>query len=223
MTVMASRDRLKSLGARRGERVLREFGDAVRELRTRQGLSQRELAGAIGISDSKLGRWERGIAPHADLSDASLVMRMLGHDLVLRWFPAGGALRDAAHARLVSDFLAQLPASVPHRTEAPMGIPGDLRAWDVELLLSAVRVGVAAETRLRDWQALLRQEQQKMRDSGTRRLLLVLLDSAWNRRAVMEAGLALRQELPLEGRAIWPALRRGRDPGGNGILYLRRR
>jgi transcriptional regulator with XRE-family HTH domain len=218
---VAPRDRLRSIGLRRGLRLLAEFGEAALELRTGLGLSRRAVAESIGISESKLARWERGVPPHPDLADAALLMRMLGHDLSVRWFPAGGVLRDTAHARLVAHLVERLPASVPCRAEAPMPSREDLRAWDLLIELAGVRVGVAAETRLRDWQALLRREQQKMRDSGTRRLLLVLLDSNWNRRAVADAGASLRHELPLDGRAIWPSLRRGRDPGGSGLLFLR--
>jgi hypothetical protein len=120
----------------------------------------------------------------------------------------------------VRRFLALLPSSVWRQLEAAIPAAGDLRAWDVLLRLDPVLVGVAVETRLRDVQELLRREQQKLRDSGAQRLLLVLLDSSANRRAVREAGPALRNELPLDGRAIRRALREGRDPGASGILFL---
>jgi hypothetical protein len=122
--------------------------------------------------------------------------------------------------RLVRRFLALLPPFVWRQLEAPIPAAGDLRAWDVLLRLESVLVGVAVETRLRDVQELLRREQQKLRDSGAQRLILVLLDTAANRRAVREAGPALRNELPLDGRAILRALREGRDPGAGGILFL---
>lgn len=217
---MPGRERLRSIGDRRGNRLTREFGDGLRELRLGSGLTRRGLAAGMEISESKLARWERGEPPHPDLHDAAVVMRLLGHDFVANWYPAGGALRDVAHARLLGAFVRLLPPSVPRRLEAPIPIPGDLRAWDVLVDLAGVRVGVAAETRLRDWQALLRREEQKMRDSGVRRLLLVLRNSHANRRAVAEAGQAIRQALPLDGRSTLPALRRGRDPGGSGLLFL---
>ena len=218
--VMASRDRLRSIGVRRGDRLIRDLGDAIRELRTSAGLSRGELARGIGVSESKLARWERAVRPHPGLTDAAIALRLLGHDLVLTWYPADAGLRDAAHARMSAAFLGLVPAFVPRRLEAPIPGFGDLRAWDVLLTLGMVSVGVALETRLRDWQALLRREQQKMRDSGADRLLLVLLNSHANRRAVAEAGSALREALPLDGRAVLPALRQGRDPGADGLLFL---
>jgi hypothetical protein len=81
-------------------------------------------------------------------------------------------------------------------------------------------MGVAAETHLRDEQELLRREQLKARDSGVGRILLVLADTAHNRRAVRESWPGLRSVLPLEGRAVLAALRRGRDPGRNGLLFV---
>jgi transcriptional regulator with XRE-family HTH domain len=217
---MPARDRLLSIGTRRGVRLVNELSEAARDLRIGLGLSRRELASSLGISESKLGRWERSMRPYPDLWDAARLIRLLGHDLVINWFPAGGALRDAGHAALISAFLALVPNSVRRWLEMPMPATGDLRAWDVVLELDARRIGVAAETRLRDWQALLRREAQKGRDSGIERILLVLLDSHANRRAVRDAGESLHSALPLDGRTILPALRAGRDPGANGLLFV---
>jgi transcriptional regulator with XRE-family HTH domain len=217
---VAVKERVLSSGKRRGERLVREYGDAIRELRTGLGLSRRELVAALGISESKLARWERAEPPFPDLFEATLAMRVLGQDLAVKWYPAGGALRDVAHAKLTARFLRLIPPGTARRLEAPIPGTGDLRAWDVLLRLGPALVGVAIETRLRDLQALLRREQQKARDSHVDRLLLVLLNSHSNRRAVAEAGTLIREALPLDGRSIRPALREGRDPGGNGLIYL---
>jgi transcriptional regulator with XRE-family HTH domain len=209
-----------AVARRRAVRVTRELGESLRELRLALGLSRRSLVDGLPISQSKLARWELGQPPYPDLYEAVVVARLLGQDLVARLYPAGDALRDAAHLRVEHRFLAILPARVPRQLEAVIPGAGDLRAWDILLALGTVRVGVAVETRLRDVQALLRREQAKMRDSGVERLLLVLLNSFTNHRAVREAGAALRLALPLDGRTILPALREGRDPGAGGILFL---
>lgn len=214
------RDQLIAIARRRAVRVTREFGESLRELRSARGLSRRALVEALPISASKLARWEAGRPPYPNLFEAVLVARLLGHDLVARLYPAGDALRDEAHLRVEARFLALLAADVPRTLEAVIPGPGDRRAWDVQLLLGAVRAGVAVETRLRDVQALLRREHAKMRDSGVDRFLLVLLDSSVNRRAVQAAGEMLRVALPLDGRTLLPALRHGRDPGGNGLLFV---
>jgi transcriptional regulator with XRE-family HTH domain len=217
---MGSRDQLMAVARRRAVRVTREFGEAVLTQRLARGLSRRAVVAGLSISQSKLARWELGQPPYPDLFEAAMVARVVGLDLVLKLFPGGSALRDAGHVRLVRRFLALLPSFVWRQLEAPIPAAGDLRAWDVLLRLESVLVGVAVETRLRDVQELLRREQQKLRDSGAQRLILVLLDTAANRRAVREAGPALRNELPLDGRAILRALREGRDPGAGGILFL---
>jgi hypothetical protein len=90
----------------------------------------------------------------------------------------------------------------------------------VLLDFGTARAGVAVETRLRDWQALLRREQAKARDSNVGLIILVLADTHANRRAVREAGEALRSELPLDGRGLRRALREGRNPRASGVLFL---
>jgi len=217
---MGSRQRLRTIGLQRGLRLSRELRHAGLDARLNLGLSQRSVAGELGISRAKLGRWENGAPPHPTISDAAMWLSVLSLDLVLNTYPGGAPLRDAAHVRLLNRFLEIVPPEVPRRLEAPIPIPRDLRAWDVLLTLGRARVGVAAETRLRDWQELLRREQRKARDTPVEHLLLVLSDTQANRRAVEAAGATLRGELPLSGQAIRAALRLGRDPGGSGLLFL---
>jgi hypothetical protein len=52
------------------------------------------------------------------------------------------------------------------------------------------------------------------------RLVMLLLASKANREAVREGGVILRDQFPLGTRRILEALRSGRDPGGNGIVFL---
>jgi transcriptional regulator with XRE-family HTH domain len=208
------------MGLQRGLRLGRELRQTGLDARLNLGLTQRAVASVLGISPSKLARWEHDQPPHPTIPDAAAWLGVLGLNLVLKTYPGNVRLRDVAHVRVINRFLRLVPASVPRRLEAPIPIARDLRAWDVLLTLGAARVGVAVETRLRDWQELLRREQQKARDSGVSRLLLVLADTHSNRRAVEEAGVALQTELPLDGRAISAALRLGRDPGGGGLLFV---
>jgi len=60
----------------------------------------------------------------------------------------------------------------------------------------------------------------KQRDSGVSSMVLVVAATHANRRAVAEAGSVLRAAFPLGTRAILAALRSGRDPGGNGLVFL---
>ena len=97
--------------------------------------------------------------------------------------------------------------------------PGDLRAWD-ELLRGPVSIGVEAETRPTDLQALGRAMAAKQRDSGVDRMILVLSASAANRELVNRHIGLLRQTFPLDTRATLASLASGRDPGANGLVLI---
>jgi hypothetical protein len=109
------------------------------------------------------------------------------------------------------------------RIEDPVPITGDLRAFDLMLRAPGRRVAHEFVSRLHDAQAQVRPILQKQRDAGVDSLLLVLKDNAQNRRAVAEAGAALVDLFPLGSRAVLGALRSGRDPGANGIIFWRSR
>lgn len=220
LAAMPTTERLADLGRRRGERLIRDLGDELRAARLLAGLSQRAVAHAARISQATVSRAERGRRPFPDLIIHATMARVVGLDLSVRCFPAAGALRDEAHVRLIVRFLSQLPATVMRRLEAPIRLPGDQRAWDVLLVVGGKRIGVAAETRLRDLQALLRREQGKARDDGVDLLLLVVSNTRANRRALEEARDILAAELPLQTREVMTALRRGEAPAASGVVIV---
>jgi hypothetical protein len=154
-----------------------------------------------------------------DILTAAQVARVLGLDLSVRCFPAAGQLRDAAHVALVRRLLAVAAPSLVVKLEVPIR-PADLRAWDVVLSHGRQRVAVAAETRLRDLQALLRREQQKCIHSGIDTLLLVVADTKHNRDALRESRAVLERELPWSSRRILSAIRAGRLPERAGVAVL---
>lgn len=100
-----------------------------------------------------------------------------------------------------------------------MPAPGDLRAWD-ELLRGRVTIGVEAETRPGDLQAIERSMAAKQRDSGVDRVILVVADTPTNRRLVKRHIAMLRQNFPLDTRSCLAALGAGLDPGANGLVIL---
>jgi hypothetical protein len=109
------------------------------------------------------------------------------------------------------------------RIEDPVPITGDLRAFDLMLRASRLRVAHEFISRLHDAQAQVRPILQKQRDSGIESLVLVLKDNADNRQAVAEAAAALHDLFPLGSRAVLGALRSGLEPAGNGIIFWRSR
>jgi hypothetical protein len=78
---------------------------------------------------------------------------------------------------------------------------------------------VEAETRLSDVQALERRIGAKQRDLGLERVILLLADTAANRRAVSQIP-ELARRFPLSARGCLMALAAGRDPGGDAIVFL---
>jgi hypothetical protein len=104
--------------------------------------------------------------------------------------------------------------------EAPVGRPGDQRAFDLLLVRGSLRVVHEFISRLRDVQAQVRRLTTKQADAGEARLVLVIAATHGNRRAVAEAGGALRDSFPLSTKAVLGALRAGIDPGANGIVFF---
>ena len=217
---MPTKERLAYLGLRRGQRLVREFAEEVRAARLAAGLSQRTAASAIGLSKSAISRIERGIPPIPDLITAARVAQAVGLDLTVKCYPAGGILRDAGHVALLQRFLENVASSVARTLEAPIRRVGDQRAWDLLLRIGDVRIGVAAETRIRDLQALIRREQAKARDDGVAVLILLVAKTRANRRALAEAGPILTADFAMDTRGVLKCLRRGEAPHANGIVLV---
>jgi DNA-binding XRE family transcriptional regulator len=215
---MPGREQVAFLGARRGERLVREFGDEVREARQAAGLSQDAVAQSIGVSKATVGRLERGVRPWTDMILAAKVARAVGLDLTFKCYPAAGRLRDSAHLKLLERLTGRLHPEIGRRFEAPVRAD-DQRAWDVLLQIGDQLVGVAAETRIRDVQALLRREFRKVEDGSVQRLLVVAAATHANREAVRETSI-LRTALPRGPREILRALRDGRPLRDHGLFVI---
>jgi transcriptional regulator with XRE-family HTH domain len=216
---MANRERLLAIGTRRGERLCVEYGEVVRDARIGRGLTQSELGAIVDVSGAKVSRIERAVGPHPDFIEAARIAQVLGLDLSVRCFPTGAPVRDAGHVDLIAKLCDTTPL-VRWSLEEVIPIPGDLRAWDAVGRVDGVSIGVAAETRLRDVQALLRRENAKLRDSGLDLLILLILGSHANRETLRSVRESLRPQLPLDSRQILAALRQGHSPGANGIVIL---
>jgi transcriptional regulator with XRE-family HTH domain len=218
---MPTRERLVALGTSRGRRQALQFGDELRHARLAAGLSQAGVAAATGLAQQTISRYERAIPPYPDFVQSAVAARVVGLELSVRCYPAPGQLRDAPHIALIQRLLARLDPRIRHRLEAAIR-PGDLRAWDVLLTIGAVRVGVIAETRIRDLQALLRRERLKQAEADVRvdHLLLLVSNTRHNRTALAEAGAALTAAFPLGTRAVLTRLGRGEAPYANGVVIL---
>ena len=215
---MATRERRLDRGRRLAHRALLMMGDELREARIQAALTQRELGTIVGISPAAIGRIERGRSPHVAYETLVLLASAFGLDIPLRAYPNGDPVRDAAQLALLAHFRALLPTGLRHRTEVPLGIAGDLRAWDEVVEGRGWSLPTEAETRIRDVQALRRRLALKCRDAGVDTMLLVLADTRHNRHVLRLAAADLAEAFPVRGRDALAALRRGDKPSGSAIL-----
>jgi transcriptional regulator with XRE-family HTH domain len=202
-------------------RLVRQHGLDLREARLALGLRQADIGRAIGSSATVIGRTERGEAARLAILDLAAHAAAVGLRVSIGLYPGGGRLRDARQINMINRYRAMIASgSWTAGLEVPASGAGDLRAFDLVISRGQMRIGHEFISRLRDVQAQVRPVQLKQRDSGISRVVLVLAATRANRRAVAEAGGALRASFPLTTRAILGALSRGRDPGANGIVWL---
>jgi transcriptional regulator with XRE-family HTH domain len=220
---MPFRDRPADRGRRRSRSAVRRVADDARLARIEAGLSQAEIGRAIGTSHARVGRFERGEVANPSVDFLGAYCAVVGLDLTIRVFPAGDPIRDRAQLALLERLRGRLDPSLRIRTEVPLPIPGDLRAWDAEITghrPERWRARVEAETRIADGQALERRLSLKLRDDPAGHLILLVSDTHANRAGLRAIGVGLRELLPLETRPILGALAAGRNPGGSGIVIL---
>jgi len=200
--------------------------DAGRELRLARhnaGATLASISRRIGWSTSKLSRAELGRNPRVSLEDLVLIGAAVGVRPSVRFYPTGRAIRDLGQVELLATLTARMHPRWTHRHEVPMPKPGDLRAADQVSTIDGCRLIVEAYRRFADAQAQIRAARLKQRDLGADRLLILVDDTRANRSAVSAVLPELRQTFTVPARPMLAALAAGRDPGGDGLLLLRRR
>lgn len=197
-----------------------EIGDQLRTARHLLGLTQQQVANALGISQSDVSRRERGRAPR--LTGQALVRHAaaVGLKASIKLWPVGGGVRDEAQARHVARFLARVGAAWKVLLEAPIPIAGDLRAVDILLSAGPTRIAVEVITRLADLQAQVRAAQLKARDIRATRLVIVVAGTHANREALRAVRSTLVNSFELDARRVLNELAAGRDPGRDAIIPL---
>lgn len=183
------------------------------------GVSQGHVAHVAGLSQTMVSRIERAQRPGLTIAEAAVMCAALGLRLQLKAYPEGLPVRDAAQLELLARFRGQVSHTFGWRTEVPIGDQGDLRAWDV-VLEGSIGIGVDAETRLYDMQALQRRLELKLRDSDVGRVVLVVSGTHHNRAVLRAHRSALMSTLPLDTAAVMRSLRAGDVPIHNGIVLL---
>lgn len=201
-------------------RIKFEIGRDVRGARLDGGVSMRRASARVGMSHTQLGRIERGHIENLTVGQLCRACAAVGLLLHVRAIPGTGTAVDAGQLALLGRLRSQLPASMLVRTEVPIPLPGDRRAWDAVIGLDPEETAVEAEARMRDLQALDRKCALKLRDSGMRRLVLLVSDTPHNRRMLELHREDLRASFPLDTRKVMASLRVGRTPEASGIVVL---
>lgn len=220
---MGTRERPADRGRRRAREALRRVGRDHRDARIGGGLSLRECAAASGASAPQLLRFERGELERLNLAEVGAWCAVVGLDLAIRTFPAGDPIRDRAQLALLERLRGRLHPGLRWRTEVPLPINGDLRAWDAEIAgpdPSPWRVRVEAETRIADGQALERKLALKIRDDPGGHVILLVADTRTNRHALTGLRAGLVSTFPASARELLAALGAGRQPRGSGVLVM---
>jgi len=217
---MGTKERAVDRGTRLGRRLMGTTGSELRLARMNAGLSLAEVGRASGMSYSQVGRIERATHPSVSILQLARIASVVGLDLSVRTYPNGSPFRDKAHLMLIQRFRDRLSPKLSVRTEVPLPISGDLRAWDLMILGAGEPIGVEEETRLTDLQALERKIALKMRDGGIGRVVVVVAATRGNRLALREAGTALDSSFPIAGRIALQALAQRRDPGGSALILI---
>lgn len=211
--------RILDEAVRREARLRAQLGEELRQARLIAGVSQRELAAAIASSAATISRVERGRVRNLTIRHLARHAAVVGLVLRADVLPAGVAIRDAGQLKVLNRLEPHVGAPFRWMLEMPVG-RNDLRAFDAGAIKPGCRVAFDVWSRVRDAQAQSRASHRKQVDAGVERLVLVFGDTWTNREAVRAAGAALRRSFPLTSRQVLGALRAGRDPGGNGIVFI---
>jgi transcriptional regulator with XRE-family HTH domain len=187
------------------------------------GKTQQDVGRAVGMSYSNVGRIERAALPSATVTQLAKIGAVVGLDVRVRAYPGGSPLRDAGQIALFDRLRVRLSSNLVMRTEVPLQIEGDQRAWDARIVgfePAADPLHAEGETRLYDAQAQLRRIALKARDSGVDTVLLVIADTPRNRAAIRAAGSMLTEAYPIRPRVALSALAAGRHPGGSALVFI---
>lgn len=196
----------------------------LRDARVAAGVSQRTLANELGVSQATVWRTEDSDSPDVTLMRLSEMASVLGYELSVGLHPIGDPVRDKAQLAIGRRFQALVSDAWRVTDETLLPGAGERRAWDKLLRLVGAGkrhlVGVDIESRVWDVQALVRRTRARERDGGVDAILIVLSDSATNRRIVETLRQALGAPYQTSPRALLTALRKGEPLRASGVILI---
>lgn len=221
---------ISRLAVNDGDRQLRRtcirFGEEVREIRLRAGVSQASLARAIGVDRSAICRMEQGDPAVASRIRARAVAALGGEFRVAVYPGAAPLIHDAAHARLVERLLRMRDPGWRATVEAPVPGPGR-RSTDVRLDRADDVVLFEGETHVRALEAIIREGTEKRAAVATEHpgrrvhIVLVLPPTRHHRAMVASHPAITAAAYPSSTDALAVALTAPRVAWpGDGVLWL---
>jgi hypothetical protein len=149
---------------------------------------------------------------------------VLGFEISLGLHPIGDPIRDKGQRACAQRFDRVLDESWRVTNETLLPGTGEKRAWDklIRLIGATPRylVGVDIESRVWDVQAIVRRTRERERDGQVDQILIVLADTAHNRRVIDSLRQALGDAYATSQRLIVAALRRGEPLPGSGVILI---
>lgn len=220
---MSTRERPIDRGHRLATADRIRIGNELRVARQIVGESVHAVGAAAGISGVHVSRVERGLVPTVSVDQLARLGAAVGLDVRIRAYPGPATVLDAGQSALLGRLKARLPPDLGFRTEVPLQLVGDQRAWDAmigRLVGIAELLPVEAESRLIDGQAQFRRIGLKLRDSGLEHILVVLADTRRNREVLASLASMLFADYPIAPRRALAALSAGHHPGGSAIVLI---
>jgi transcriptional regulator with XRE-family HTH domain len=221
---MTTRETRVHRGRRRGQGLVARAIAELRDARLTAGLSQSAVAHELGLAQANLWRLEAGQVSEVTLVRLSELASVLGLEVSVGLHPIGDPIRDKGQLACAQRFNLILSDRWRATDETLLPGAGEQRAWDKLLRLvgetTRCLVGADIESRVWDVQALVRRTRLRERDGRVDHILLVLADTAHNRRVVDELRAALGPDYATSPRAILRALREGRPLAGSGVVLI---
>lgn len=217
---MATRETRLDRGRSHARQLTATLLSELRLTRRTAGISQAALGRLLGWPQSRFSEFERN-KRDPTIGEICEVGALLGLKPTIQLHPEEEPLRDRGQLKLIARFRALLSTTWHVMIEAPFPTLGDLRSWDVLIRLgSTYRVGVEAETRIRDIQELVRRIRQRELHGGVDEILIILSDTTHNRRLVGELREALGERYAASPRTLHAGLRTGSPLPGSGLILL---